>query len=470
MLTVRVRRFLKRTGRNLGANETYTIGFDMSKVECYNFHRRGHFTRECRSPRDNKNKETTRRTILAEVSTSNDFVSQCDAVGGYDWSFQAKENPTNYALMAYTSSGSSCSSGSDNKVSPCSKACLKAYATLQTHYDNLTVEFRMSQLDVLSYKTGLDHESDNKVPKNAENDRYQTGKGYHDVPPLYIRTFMHFKPDLVFTDDPNTSELITNVFNVESSLNKPSKGISNTYRHDAPIVEDWISDSEDENEIEYVPKQREPSFVKSTKHVKTLGKTIKSLECNKGESSKFSKDDSPHSNRNVVPTTVLTRSRLMSLNAARPVPTAVTPSHVKSPRPVNHVVSNPQQALKDKDVIDSGCSRHMTRNISFLDFEEINRGYVVFGGNPKGGKIYGKGKIKTDKLDFDDVYFVKELKFNLFSVSQICEKKNCILFTDTECVVLYSDYKLPDENHVLLRVPRENNVYNVDLKNIVPSG
>nr|GEY42572.1 hypothetical protein [Tanacetum cinerariifolium] len=67
-----------------------------------------------------------------------------------------------------------------------------------------------------------------------------------------------------------------------------------------------------------------------------------------------------------------------------------------------------------------GCSRHMTENISYLsDFEEINHGYVAFGGNPKGGKISGKGKIRTGKLDFDDVYFVKELKFNLFSVSQM---------------------------------------------------
>nr|GEX84338.1 copia protein [Tanacetum cinerariifolium] len=81
---------------------------------------------------------------------------------------------------------------------------------------------------------------------------------------------------------------------------------------------------------------------------------------------------------------------------------------------------NPQHALKDKEVIDSGCSRHMTGNMSYLsEFKELNGGYVAFGGNPKGGKITGKGKIKTGKLDFDDVYFVKELKFNLFNVSQI---------------------------------------------------
>nr|GEX93510.1 hypothetical protein [Tanacetum cinerariifolium] len=120
---------------------------------------------------------------------------------------------------------------------------------------------------------------------------------------------------------------------------------------------------------------------------------------------------------------------------------------------------NPHHALKDKGVIDSGCSRHMTGNMSYLtEFKEINGGYVAFGGNPKGGKITGKCKIRIGKLDFDDVYFVKELKFNLFSVSQMCDKKNSVLFTDTECIVLSFDFKLPDENHVLLRVPKENNI------------
>nr|GEX23201.1 putative ribonuclease H-like domain-containing protein [Tanacetum cinerariifolium] len=103
------------------------------------------------------------------------------------------------------------------------------------------------------------------------------------------------------------------------------------------------------------------------------------------------------------------------------------------------------------------------------NFPKLNGGYVAFGGNPKGGKIFGKCKIKTGKLNFDDVYFAKELKFNLFSVSKMCDKKNSVLFTDTECLVRSPEFKLPDENQVLLRVPRENNMYNAYLKNIVPS-
>ena len=69
-------------------------------------------------------------------------------------------------------------------------------------------------------------------------------------------------------------------------------------------------------------------------------------------------------------------------------------------------------------MVDSGCSRHMTGEKSYLtDFEEFYGGYVAFGRNAKGCKITGQGKIKTGKLDFEDVYFVKEFKFNLLSVS-----------------------------------------------------
>ncbi|GJS12949.1 ribonuclease H-like domain-containing protein [Tanacetum coccineum] len=132
---------------------------------------------------------------------------------------------------------------------------------------------------------------------------------------------------------------------------------------------------------------------------------------------------------------------------------------------------NLQQHLKNKGVINSGCSRHMTGNKSYLTYyEEIDRGFVAFGGNSKGGKITRKCKIRTGKLDFEDVYFVKELKFNLFSVSQMCDKKNSVLFTDTKCVVLSPDFKLTDESHVLLKVPRKDNMYNVDLKNVIPQG
>nr|GFB82367.1 hypothetical protein [Tanacetum cinerariifolium] len=93
MLTMRARRFLQRTRRNLGANGSTSLGFDMSKVECYNCHKKGHIARECRSPKD------LRRNGAAELHRRS--VP----------SFQAEEEPANYALMAFSSSSSS----SDNE-------------------------------------------------------------------------------------------------------------------------------------------------------------------------------------------------------------------------------------------------------------------------------------------------------------------------------------------------------------------
>ncbi|GKD21814.1 ribonuclease H-like domain-containing protein, partial [Tanacetum coccineum] len=97
-------------------------------------------------------------------------------------------------------------------------------------------------------------------------------------------------------------------------------------------------------------------------------------------------------------------------------------------------------------------------------------GYVAFGNDPKGGRITGKGTIKTSCIDFENVSYVKELKFNLLSVSQICDKKHNVLFTDTECLILSPEFKIVDENLVLLRAPRKNDVYSLNLKSINPSG
>nr|GEW95048.1 hypothetical protein [Tanacetum cinerariifolium] len=106
-------------------------------------------------------------------------------------------------------------------------------------------------------------------------------------------------------------------------------------------------------------------------------------------------------------------------------------------------------------------------NISYLsEYEPFNGGYVSCGHGR--GKIIGKGLIKTGKLEFKNVYFVEELKYNLFSVSQICDNKNNILFTDTECLVLGKDFKFVDDKHVLLRTPRQQNMNTIDLKNVIP--
>nr|GEV57532.1 hypothetical protein [Tanacetum cinerariifolium] len=347
MLTMRARRFLQKIGRNLGANGPTSMGVDMSKVECYNCHRKGHFARECRSLKDPKRPDVVapQRRIVPE-------------------------EPTNFALMAFSSNSSS-----DNETGLESvEARLLVYKQNESVFEE---NIKLLKIEVQLRDTALLN------------------------PP------------------------------------KPEQNLSHTSRPSAPIIEDWVSDSEDESEPK-APQRFVPSFAQSSEHVKTPRHSVQPIET--------------------------TFQAATSVLASPKVPV------VSDAQGKQETWSNQQQALKDNGVIDSGCSRHMTGNMSYLsDFEELNGGYVAFGGNPKGGKVTGKGKIKTGKLDFNDVYFVKELKFNLFSVSQMCDKKNSVLFTDTECLVLSSNFKLPDESQVLLRVPRENNMYNVNLKKIVPS-
>nr|GEZ38168.1 ribonuclease H-like domain-containing protein [Tanacetum cinerariifolium]GEZ40561.1 ribonuclease H-like domain-containing protein [Tanacetum cinerariifolium] len=99
------------------------------------------------------------------------------------------------------------------------------------------------------------------------------------------------------------------------------------------------------------------------------------------------------------------------------------------------------------------------------DYQEFKGGSVAFEGS--NGRITGKGKIKTGRLDFKDIYYVEELKhYNLFSMSQMYDKKNKVLFTDTDCLVLSPDFKLLDENQVLIKIPRQHNMYSFNLKNI----
>nr|GEU97736.1 copia protein [Tanacetum cinerariifolium] len=118
MLIMRARRFLQNTGRNMGTNGPTSMGLNMNKVECYNCHRKGHFARECRSPKDSRRTavaEPQRRNVPVETSTLNALVSQCDGTRTYNWSYQAEEKPTNFALMAFTSSSFDSSSNNEHR-------------------------------------------------------------------------------------------------------------------------------------------------------------------------------------------------------------------------------------------------------------------------------------------------------------------------------------------------------------------
>ncbi|GJU19086.1 retrovirus-related pol polyprotein from transposon TNT 1-94 [Tanacetum coccineum] len=475
---------------------------------------------------DNRNKEPTRRTVPVEETTSSALVSQCDGFG-YDWSDQAK------------------------------KKCVK---DLKEQNEQLVKDLRTAKIRVVSYKTGLESlEARLLVFKKNEfvyEEDIKLLKRYNVVLPPYTGNFMPPKPDLVY---PSLDDFVdVNESVSESVVEKPTVEIHEpkTARKEnkAPIIEDLVSESEEDDVSKTVEMFNKPSFgkinfVKSIEQVKSLRNT--SVDKNRqntpsprgnkrnwnqkmsqklgnnfemfnktclvcGSFDHLKKDCNNCPKRNMVPRTVLTRSGLITLNIARLVNTVQPRTAVNNEgliknvinkvystarRPFNKITAannsnfnqevntvkdnvntvrlkavvnttrpktvlsavkgnkgnaikasacwdwRPKQKVLDHvsrnnglsmsfkrfDYIDAqGRSKRMTGNRSYLThYEEIDGGFVIFGGNSKGGKITRK---------------------------------------DTECVVLSPDFKLTNESHVLLKIPRKDNMYSVDLKNVVPQG
>nr|GEZ26175.1 hypothetical protein [Tanacetum cinerariifolium] len=235
-----------------------------TKVKCYNCHRRGHFARECRASRShrNRNGDNTRRVVLVETSANALVVTD---VMGYDWSYQAEEGPTDFALIAFSSLGSSSSDTENEAVFEEDIEFLKYDVKVR---DNSITELKNHQISHKD-KTGhgydsqlnekdLNNKSDvfesaydssvneSEEDNNQANDRYKAGEGYHAVPPPYTGNFMPPRPDLSFAglDDSvfksAISETITSVHETKTSASKTSKESMEkpkSVRPSAPIIE-----------------------------------------------------------------------------------------------------------------------------------------------------------------------------------------------------------------------------------------
>ncbi|GJX53341.1 putative ribonuclease H-like domain-containing protein [Tanacetum coccineum] len=324
----------------------------------------------------------------------------------------------------------------------------------------------------------------------------QKDNGYHAVPPPLTGNYMPPLADLSFAGlndsvyRPTANKTSASVSQVKASTSQTSNTSVEmprveSVRPSGVIIKDWVSDDEDIFQSNDLQATDKPSF-KRIEFTNARNESVKPKQAEKpriitqnpkvdrrdwngkmtqklglgfgftkkacfvcGSYSHLIKDCDFHEKRMAKKSVLKNIGKNTGQREIRP--------------------GNLQQALKNQGIFDSGCSRHMTGNKDFLtDYQELDGCFVAFGGIARGGKI--KGKIRTDKLDFEYVFFFKELKFNLFSVSQMCDKKNTVLFTETECLVLPPDFKLLDESQVLLRVPRQSNMYNFNLKNIVPSG
>ncbi|GJR70946.1 putative ribonuclease H-like domain-containing protein [Tanacetum coccineum] len=587
-----------------------------------------------------KNKANDNSKRLGKKEESNALMT-LDG-GCVDWTSHSEDEQDNYAFMACNSSGS------DTEVTSCSKECKESYAKLKKLYDEQRAQLSDASIEIQAYTQALKkveaqlvaHQQgqlwyeekirydgilsyenevlptvfinkESELEKQPLNDRFVTAGGMHVVPPPMIGNCMPSGPDVEIDysqltygpkqSQTSESETQTSDFDTcksdrsvetheslpEPTVNEPKVVSQPKVWSDAPIIEEYESDSEDEHVSHPTKEQEQPSFASTNKQVKTPRETVKNQFTHSknprvdkkglgygftaracfvcGSLSHLIRDCDFHEKRmakqaelnnsmrmkssqreirpiwnNVqrvnhknqfVPTAVLTRTGKIPVNTARasgtnnvstarhdfnrqavptnaamkvntvkPIVNRVRPANVfyKTHSPFSRSFNNTTAlrtnfsyqkvntaevntvsavggkgkllALKHKGIVDSGCFRHMTGNKAYLaEYQDFNGDPVAFGGSK--GYITSKGKIKTGKLDFEGVCFVKELQhFNLFSVSQICDKKNKVLFTDSECLVLSPEFKLPDENQVLLRIPRQNNMYSFNLENIVPSG
>nr|GEY60294.1 ribonuclease H-like domain-containing protein [Tanacetum cinerariifolium] len=421
---MRVDRLWKKTGKKISIQGTDVAGFDKSKVEYFNFHKMGHFVRECRAPRsqDIGRRDNYRQGSKVEEQALKALMA-IDGVG-WDWSYMAndkenhaltadEETPTEFALMAKTSA--------ESKVfdsSLCSKAWLAQVEARLVEHRSQELKY-YKKIRVLEFKTESRANSSKDLDSLLESqrlDKNKEGLGYSVIPPPSAQIYSPPKKDMSWTGLPEfKDDTITD------------------YSRPSPIVESSPDDAQNKN-----PSVTTTEASPSTISPKPFIKFVKA-------------NDSP------------TKSKTDKVKTAKKPPIKYAEQYKKPTKKPN---GSSQNNIDDKGYWDSGYSRHMTGNISYLFYyEPFDEGYVSFG---QGGcKITRKGTIKTGKLKFENVYFVKDLKYNLFSVSQICDNKNNILFTDKECIVLGQNFKLSNDDNVLLRTPRQHNMYSIDLNNIV---
>ncbi|GJX97252.1 ribonuclease H-like domain-containing protein [Tanacetum coccineum] len=439
-----------KTRRKITINGSDKTGYDKSKVECFNCHKLGHFTRECKEPRNqdsrNRNQDSSRRTINVEETSSKAMLAIYGAVYGPKTSKNIGEDTSN-----------------EVRESPNAPMVEKLVSD-----DKLEKKIVFPTVAKIEFVRAKQQEKPVRKPvKYAEMYRSQGPRGNQ-------RNWNNQKSQQLGSDFVmyNKACFVCGSFDhVQANCN---------YHQRERVVS---GNNYSRVNYNYSAKKAHPSAHRNivpravlmktglrplntarpvnTAHPKTTVYSARPMSC-------FSK-----SAQSTVKRPYQTRTTLTNKNFSQKVNTAkgnfytARPKAVNTARPnsavVNAVRENQVNAikasacwvwrptkldsasiiLKKHNYVDArGRSKHMTGNMSYLlDFKEFDRGYV---------------------------HFVKELQFNLFSVSQMCDKKNSVLFTDTTCFILSPDFKLPDESQVLLKVPRKNNMYSVDMKNIVP--
>ncbi|GJR57748.1 ribonuclease H-like domain-containing protein [Tanacetum coccineum] len=615
LLSMRARKFYQRTRRKIIIDGSNTAGYDKSKVECFNCHKMGHFSRECRAPRskDNRNWNQGSSTKAVKIEDASEKAMCAIDGAGFDWSDMAEEEiQANMALMAF-----SASEVTNDKS--CSKSCLQNYEALKKQYDDLLVKLDDTGFKASTYKRGLSilegqilkyKESEvlfseeiallkrsvghkecqmgllrtelekvkeenegfkfkiEKFEKSAKDldqllasqitDKSKKGFGYNVVPsphPLILNRptpldlsysgLEEFKQPEVNEYGPRDSsvkpttgcdkESDNSKENTDDSLKQQQKTDSSSVKsplkvdkdwkekffcpanqvreeepkkarenNDAPIIEDWVSD--DEDDVESIPKVEKKTviptatkkeFVKPEKPVRRSVRHVLSVEVLITFNTvvlMYTKTSHPSAHKHMAPRAVLMKTGLKSVNTARPVNTV---------RKITRRIVGETRIEVERGQRTAGERRNRRGHWDEDDQkrEEVSNSLVgdetTVGRNEEvdlvGRKLCHEiGASKTDGeevlvefsrhmawkyiahlqifKDFDGVYVTFGGGANESELlAKMCEQKEVMFFlTDSECCVSSPNFKLPDENQILLKIPRQDNMYSFDMKNIVP--
>ncbi|GJX89742.1 ribonuclease H-like domain-containing protein [Tanacetum coccineum] len=259
MLTMRAKRFLKNTRRKLDMTNKERIRFDKSKVECFNCQKKGHFARECKAPR---NQDSYDRSDQVEEECVKDLKEQNEQL--------VKDlRTTRISAVSYKTSLESV------------EARLVVFKKNEFVYEEdiklLKHEIYLRDLDITELKRKLElvtkekdevqltvqkfENSSKSLSKHLNSqimDKCKKGLGYNAVPPPYTGNFMPPKPDLVFPSLDDFVDVNESVFKKTTvEINEPK---TSRKENGAPIIEDWVSKSEEEDEPKF--QTVKPNFTK----------------------------------------------------------------------------------------------------------------------------------------------------------------------------------------------------------------
>ncbi|GKC35728.1 ribonuclease H-like domain-containing protein, partial [Tanacetum coccineum] len=462
----------QRTGKKIIINGSDTAGYDKSKVECFNCHKMRHFARECRGPRNQESRHESRKQALGINKAQKELPFAPPTIDLSSSGLKEFQQPEfeGYGVNV----NKSVSENSSNEIKKNTGAPIIEDWVSDCDEDECE-EIVSENVQHKSEPKPEQAKQPRKINENPRNNRtnwnekktQKLGVGFQFTKKacFVCGSFNHLIKDCDFHDKKMVQKPMIN--NVQkgtgqrevrpvwnNALRTNHQNFSNSRRNFAPTTVLTKSG------IVPISTARQRSSkaaapLSATRPINTAAPKL-CVNAAKTKPNVFQKAHSLSRRPFNQQTALNNRSLNNKINTAKinSVNTAkgkrVTSAVGK--QEINAVKSStcwddPQVALIDTRIFDSGCARHMTGNKSFLiDYQDYDGGFVAFAGSSKGGRITSKGKIKTGKLDFEDVYFVKELKFNLFSVPQMCDKKNSVLFTETECLILSPDFKLPDEN------------------------